>query len=56
MTVYLFNRDDKSKPIVYAECSDCGGHEQIENIKYARNFVCDECLLENDQKEIEQYV
>ena len=48
--------DDDGHLITFAFCNDCGGSEKIDDVKYARDFVCDECLLENDQKEIEQYV
>ena len=54
MTVPI--HDNKSEPVDYAFCKECGGSEQINNIKYTREFLCDECLLENDNKERERYV
>jgi hypothetical protein len=42
--------DDDGHLITFAFCNDCGGSEKIDDVKYARDFVCDECLLENDNK------
>ena len=35
--------------IIYAECTDCGGSEEIQDISKARTFVCDECLSEAER-------
>ena len=63
MTVYMFNRDDKSEPIIYAECKECKGSEQIQDIKDARHWFCTECtkknwdiIIERERDEIYKHV
>jgi len=52
-----------NKPIIYAECKECGGSEQIQDIKDARNWFCTECtkknwdiIIEREREEIYKHV
>ena len=49
-----------SEPIIYAECKECGGHEEIQDLKDAKNWICAECtwdiVIERERMEIYKHV